>query len=214
MNSGAKIWHGAVSISSSNCDECQTTAEVLFQIGQTDSREHRGRWICRACVLDPARGISAIDRRGDTLQATRVARELDAHTAIALYLESTERSEPARARLGSGINYGPPRDLPSLPASYSHVLAVLGRLRGVDREFETTIAEMLEHYRRAAFFGPKQMLLMQWRLSHSGITHDPGCFVVSTRTDKEILQVRGFDDWRKKKIAPYLSWAQRSRFGF
>lgn len=172
------------------CDECGAHADVVFQIGDP------GCWVCRACVIDPARQISVIDRRGDALQGARIARELDAQTAITLH----------------SCHGDPP--LPPLPASYQHVLSALDRCRRVDDEFSTALTELRERYEQAAFFGPKQMLLIQWRLAANGITHDPGCFAVSTRSDKEIGQIRSFDDWRRKKIAPYLSWAQRARWGF
>jgi hypothetical protein len=195
------IWHGGVSIGVSigarSCDECAAPADVRYEIG-ISARGDRGRWACRACVLDPVRQIGAIDRRGDVLHGPRIARELDAQTAITLHLEANED------RAG----------LPPLPAPYQHVLAVLDRCRRVDADFSTALTELRDHYRQAAFFSPKQTLLIQWRLAENGTTHDPGCFVVSTRSDKEIGQIRGFDDWRRKKLAPYLSWAQRSRWGF
>ena len=202
MTGTPKIWRGGVTIGNHACDECGAPADVLFQIGLTESRSDRGRWACRACVLDPARGIGAIDRRGDTLQGARIARELDGQTAITRHLHAKD---------GYG---GLPGDLPALPAAYAHVLAALDRCRRVDADFATALTELRERYEHAAFFSPKQTLLIQWRLSESGITHDPSNFAVSTRSEKEIGQMRAFDDWRKKKIAPYLSWAQRSRFGF
>ena len=178
------------------CDECGCAVDaVVFEIG-ISARGDRGRWACRACVLDPARQIAVIDRRGDTLHGARIARELDAQSAITLHLLDAEKD-------------GPP-----LPAAYTHVLAALERARRVDSDFETVLSELRERYEQAAFFGPKQMLLVQWRLSANGVTHDPGNFVVSTRSDKEIAQVRSFDNWRRKKLTPYLSYAQRSRWGF
>ena len=202
MTDALKIWHGGITIGAGHCDECGAPADVLFQIGLTDSRSDRGRWACRACVLYPARQIGVIDRRGDALQGARIARELDGQTAITLHLHAKD---------GYG---GLPGELPTLPASYQHVLAALDRCRRVDAEFSTVISELRERYEHAAFFTPKQMLLIQWRLAENGVFHDPGFFVVSTRTEKEQAQIRGFDSWRQKKIAPYLSWAQRSRFGF
>jgi hypothetical protein len=185
------IWRGGVSTGSSRaCDECGAPADTLFQI--TDA----GRSVCRSCVLDPVRQIGVIDRRGDTLQGARIARELDAQTAITLH------------------QCGGDPPLPPLPASYQHVLSALDRARRVDDEFSTALTELRQRYEEAACFSPKQMLLVQWRLAENGVTHDPGCFVVSTRSDKEIAQIRAFDDWRKKKIAPYLSWGQRGRWGF
>lgn len=192
-----KIWRGGISVGSRACDECGTPVDVVFEIG-VSMRGDCGRWACRACVLNPVRQIGAVDQRGDLLQGARIARELDAQTAITL----------------KDGYYGSPLDLPPLPASYQHVLAALDRARRVDAEFSAVISELRERYEQAANFSPKQTILVQWRLSENGITHDPGCFVVSTRNDKEIAQIRGFDDWRKKKIAPYLSWAQRGRFGF
>jgi len=184
------------------CDECGAAANVVFQIGSTVSRSgDTGCVACRACVLDPARQIGVIDRRGDHLHDAQIARELDAQTAITLHLYAKD-------------GCGQPLELPQLPASYQHVLATLDRCRRVDAGFSTVISELRERYEQAAYFGPKQMLLVQWRLSQSGIVHERSNFVVSTRNEKEIAQIRGFDDWRKKKIAPYLSWAQRARFGF
>jgi hypothetical protein len=159
-------------------------------------------------VLDPARSIGAIDRRGDTLQGARIARELDAQTAITLHLESRDRAEHPE------IDYGPPLELPPLPAPYQHVLSALDRCRRVDAEFLTAISELRDRYQQAVFFSPKQMLLLQWRLAENGITHDPGCFVVSTRSEKEVAQVHSLSDWQKRKLAAYLSWQQRSRWGF
>lgn len=196
MSNQRKIWRGGISVGASRaCDECGVHTELLYAI--TDA----GRCACRECVLNPARQIGVIDRRGDTLQGARIARELDTQTAITLHLHAKD-------------GYGLPLELSPLPAAYTHVLAALDRARRVDAEFSTVLSELRERYEQAAFFGPKQTLLVQWRLAENGITHDPGRFVVSTRSDKEIAQVRGFDDWRKKKIAPYLSWQQRGRWGF
>jgi hypothetical protein len=195
-----RIWRGGISGGSSRaCDECGAPTDMLFEIGGCSSA-------CRSCVLDPVRQIGTIDRRGDVLQGARIARELDAQTAITLHLHAQDRRD--------SDHHGGDPPLPPLPASYKHVLAALDRCRRVDADFSTAITELRERYEQAAFFGPKQMLLVQWRLSENGVTHDPGCFVVSTRSDKEIAQIRGFDDWRKKKIAPYLSWQQRGRWGF
>jgi hypothetical protein len=216
MNNQLK-WHGGIAIGARSCDECSTPAAVLYEIG-ISARGERGRWACRACVLDPVRRIGAIDRRGDVLHGLRIPRELDAQTAIVRHLEARDRAENG--------GYSDPTDGPAsdsrpskasntpLPASYQHVLSALDRCRRVDAEFATVISELRERYEQAAFFSPKQLLLVQWRLSKNGIMHDPGCFVVSTRSEKEIAQIRGFDDWRKKKIAVYLSWQQRGRWGF
>jgi hypothetical protein len=191
-----KIWRGGISVGASrNCDECGVPTELLYAI--TDA----GRCACRACVLNPARQIGAVDRRGDTLHGARITRELEAQTAITLRLHAKD-------------GYGPPLELPPLPAAYTHVLAALDRARRVDAEFSTVLSELRDRYQQAAFFGPKQMLLVQWRLAENGIRHDPSFFVVSIRTEKEITQVRSFDDWRRKKIAAYLSWQQRGRWGF
>ena len=175
--------------SSRACDECSTSTDMLFEITDT------GRWACRACVLDPARAIGVIDRRGDHLHGARIARELDAQTAITLHLIAA-------------------KDGPPLPASYQHVLSALDRARRVDGEFETVLGELRERYQQAAFFSPRQTLLVQWRLAENGVIHEPSNFVVSTRSDKEIAQIRSFDDWRRKKIAPYLSWQQRGKCDF
>jgi hypothetical protein len=200
-----KIWHGGVAMGSLRaCDECGASADTLFGIG-IHQRGDPGRWACRSCVLDPARVIATMDRRGDTLHGARITRELDAVAAVARHLDAKHRADS---------DYGTPLGSLPLPAAYSHVLAALDRCARVDDEFATAITELRERYAQAASFTPKQTLLVHWRLSTNGVTHDPGCFVVSTRSDKEIAQMRGFDDWRKKKIAPYLSWAQRGRFGF
>lgn len=194
----ARIWHGGISVGNSACDECGTAVDVVFQLGESAPRSNdRGQWACRQCVLDPARKIIVINRRGDTLHGARIARELDARIAITLHLEAKD-----------GAN------TPALPASYRHVLAALDRARRVDAEFATVLTELRERYAQAACFSPKQMLLVQWRLAENGVTHDPGNFAVSTRSEKEIAQIRSFDDWRRKKIAPFLSWEQRARFGF
>jgi hypothetical protein len=103
---------------------------------------------------------------------------------------------------------------PPLPADYVRVLAVLDRLTRADDESGSAIAEMRESYKSAACFTPKQMLFVQWRLAKCGIEHEPRSFAVSLRSDRETAQIRGFNDWRKKKIAPYLSWEQRGKFGF
>jgi hypothetical protein len=89
------------------------------------------------------------------------------------------------------------------------VIRALKRLAAVDPEFD-----FVRQWRQRASFSPRQMLLIEWRLSENGITHDPRCFTVSTDTDKEIAQIRGLSDWQKQKLAAYLSWAQRGRFGF
>lgn len=149
---------------------------------------------CCACVLDPAHGVTAIDRRGDILRTPeRIACELDAQTAIVLHLENGDSA---------------------LPADYAHVLRVLDALARADYEMASTITELRSRYEQAAFFSPKQMLLAQWRLTKHGIEHGPSRFVVSVRTDKEIAQIRNLCDWQKRNLAPYLSWEQRSKFGF
>ena len=181
-------WLGTVSIGG-NC-ECGATAPALFK---TDAN----KLYCRACVL--AQNIRAIDRRGDELyERSTVARELDAQAAITLHLASP------------GTEHGL-----TLPAEYMHVLAALEELAASDDSFAVAITELRERYEQSAFFSPKQMLLLQWRFSKCNwIQHDPQAFVVSTRTDAEKQQIWTFDEWRRKKIAPYLSWQQRSRFGF
>jgi hypothetical protein len=184
---------------------------MLFEIG-VHMRGDPGRWACRACVLDPTRQIGAIDRRGDDLHGARIARELDAQTAIALHLEAKNRCESIEKY--PGLDYGTPLGSLPLPAQYQHVLSALDRLRRVDAEFATAISELRERYELAAFFGPKQTLLVQWRLSENGITHEPGNFVVSTRSDKEVAQIRSLADWQKRKLAAYLSWQQRGKWGF
>jgi hypothetical protein len=200
-----KVWHGAVGISSRPCDECGKTASVLFPLENGSD----GCWVCRACVLDPAAdAIGVIDRRGVSLHTReQVENELDARTAIFLHLESREHASHP------GIDYGALPKSTALPFDYVHVLAVLQRLARADDEFSTTIAELRERYETAACFSPKQILLVQWRLAKHGIEHEPSNFVVSVRTEKEVAQLRCFDDWRRQKIAPYLSWQQRSRFG-
>lgn len=163
---------------------------MLFEIGRS--------WECRACALDTARGgIVATDRRGDELYGrAAITRELDAQAALMLHLMAAP-------------------DAPPLPDDYSHVLAVLetAAIWFAD-EAAATIHELRERYRHAACFSPRQMLLVQWRLSQASIAHVPQKFVVSIRTDTERQQMWGMDDWRKKKLAPYLSWQQRSKFGF
>jgi hypothetical protein len=138
----------------------------------------------------------------------RIAREMDLRTAIALHLDARERASRPE------IDWGPLPALSPFPADYVQVLAVLRRLARADDESGEAIAELRERYEAAACFSPKQMLLIQWRLAKHGIEHEPSRFAVSVRSDKEIVQIRSFDDWRKKKIAPYLSWEQRSKFGF
>jgi hypothetical protein len=173
---------------------------VLFQL---DERS----WECRACVIDPAHGVRAIDRRGDTLRTPeQIAQELGLRTAIALHLAVRERLP--------GIDYGPLPDLPALPADYVQLLAVLDRASRVDAEFGNALSELRLQYEKAACFSPRQMLLVQWRLAKCGIEHEPSRFAVSLRSDKEIAQIRNLSDWQKKNIAPYLSWSQRSKFGF
>lgn len=92
------------------------------------------------------------------------------------------------------------------------VIRVLKRLESIDLEFD--FASMVQQWRRWGSFSPRQMLLIQWRLAENRITHKPSCFVVSIRSEKEIAQIRSLDEWRRKKLAPYLSWEQRSKFGF
>lgn len=209
MTATLKTWHGGVSVGASRaCDECGAPADTLFELG-IHARGASGRWACRACVLDPARQIGVIDRRGDSLHGARAARELDATAAIATHLEIA-----SRANTPAGIDYGPPLVPLPLPAAYVHVLAALDRCARVDEEFATAITELRATYERATCFSPKQMLLVQWRLSKNGITHEPSNFAVSIRSDKEVTQVRGLGDWQKRKLAPFLSWAQRGRFGF
>jgi hypothetical protein len=150
--------------------------------------------------------VRVIDRRGDVLGTPkRIAYELNLLTAIALHSHVRDRQP--------GIDYGPPPPLPPFPADYSRVLAVLDRLARADWEFGSTIAELRERYEAAACFSPKQMLLIQWRLAKNGIEHEPSNFAVSLRDGKEIAQLHGFDEWRRKKLAPFLTWDQRSRFG-
>ena len=193
-------WRGAVSISSSPCDECGNPAPVLFRI----ERNGAAARVCRDCMLRMA--VRVIDRRGDVLGTPkRIAYELDLLTAIALHSHVRDRQP--------GIDYGPPPPLPPFPADYSRVLAVLDRLARADWEFGSTIAELRERYEAAACFSPKQMLLIQWRLAKNGIEHEPHKFAVSLRDGKEIAQLHGFDEWRRKKLAPFLTWDQRSRFG-
>jgi len=157
-------------------------------------------------MLRMVHAVRVIDRRGDVLGTpSRIASELDLQAAIALHFQARERHP--------GINYGPLPESPPFPANYSHVLSVLDRLARADDDCGSTITELSERYATAACFSPKQMLLIQWRLAKNGIEHEPSNFAVSLRSDKEIAQLRGFDEWRKKKIAPYLSWDQRSRFG-
>ncbi|MGD0792831.1 MAG: hypothetical protein ABR920_13785 [Terriglobales bacterium] len=212
MTDAPKIWRGGVSVGSSRvCDECSTSADTLYEIG-ISARGERGQWACRGCVIDPVRQIGAIDRRGDTLRGARIARELDAAIAIATHLEIARRA--SMAEQCPGIDYGEPLVPLPLPAPYWHVLSALDRCRRVDAEFSTVVTELRDRYEQAVFFSPKQTLLIQWRLSENGIALDPGNFVVSTRSEKEIAQLRGFDDWRRKKIASFLSWQQRGRFGF
>lgn len=228
MTNTPKIWRGAVGFGDYPCDECGGQARELFQIFRaawipSTARTHgmadatapdktRGKWACRSCVLDPARAIAVVDRRGDTLDTPEsVAHELDAQIAITIHLENRDH---AGSEKHPGIDHGEPLPAPPLPAAYVHVLAVLDKLAHADHDFATTITDMRARYEQSGFFGPKQMLLIQWRLSKHSISHDPAKFVVSIRSDKEISQVRGFDDWRRKKLAPFLSWRQRSRFGF
>jgi hypothetical protein len=92
------------------------------------------------------------------------------------------------------------------------VIRVLERLAAADIDFN--FASMVKQWRRWGSLSPRQMLLVQWRLTENGIAHDPRCFKVSTESDKEQAQIRGLGDWQKRNLAPYLSWAQRSRFGF
>lgn len=200
-----KIWRGEMIFTCGTraCNECGALADTLFGIADAPTRH-----ACRACVLDRSRGIAVIDRRGDTLSGTRIARELDAQTAIMLHLETKARAKHP------GIDYGPPLDLLPLPAAYLHVLSALDRCCRVDADFSTALSELREQYQLTTFFSPKQTLLVQWRLSENGIAHDPGRFVVSIRSEREVAQMRGLGDWRKRKLALYLSWAQRSRWGF
>jgi hypothetical protein len=127
MSKTYPIWHGAVAISSCPCGGCGKRASVLFQL---DERS----WECRACVIDPAHGVRAIDRRGDTLRTPeQIAQELGLRTAIALHLAVRERLP--------GIDYGPLPDLPALPADYVQLLAVLDRASRVDAEFGNALSE-------------------------------------------------------------------------
>jgi hypothetical protein len=196
MNKNLTTWCGAVSGGNVACDKCGGFAFLLFPL------EPSGWCVCQACILNPAHSIAVIDRRGDALQTReRIACELDLRTAIALHCE-------AQADCGQI-----PKS-PSLPADYLHALAVLGRLARADDEFGSAISEMRERYEAAACFSPKQMLLVQWRLVKCDIQHEPSSFAVSTRSEKEIAQIRSLSNWQQRKLAPYLSWQQRSKFGF
>lgn len=209
MSATQTVWRGAIAFSSEPCDECGEYVSVLFQL---DRASAASRWACRACVLDPARNVGAVDRRGDTLRtAEQIANEMDLRAAIALRAEARDRE---RRRTPAGIDYGPVPECPPVPADYIHVLAVLGRLSREDSETGSTIAELCARYETAACFSPRQMLFVQWRLAKLGVEHQPHCFAMSLRSEKELAQLRGFDGWRRKKIAPYLSWEQRSKFGF
>jgi hypothetical protein len=200
------IWRTAVDISGGACALCSDFAEILFQIARPPLKSDRaGRWCCRICLLDPVRDIRFIDRRGDELTGTAERRqEVEDQVAIALYHAARDRADSP-----DGIDWGAPLEVPPLPAGYSHVLSALAKLAQVDTEF----TGLREKYQEAQFFSPKQMLLVQWRLAKFGIEHEPQFFAVSTRSDKELSQVRGLEDWQRKKLAPYLSWSQRSRFG-
>jgi hypothetical protein len=195
VNKNLTAWCGTVSGGNIACDKCGKSAFLLFPLEPSGCA-------CRDCISSPSHDITVIDRRGDILQIPeRIAYELDLRTAIAL------RSE-ARAPNGGQI----PKS-PSLAADYLHALAVLGRLAPADDEFGSAISEMRERYEAAACFSPKQMLLVQWRLTKCDIQHEPSSFAVSTRSEKEIAQIRSLSDWQQQKLAPYLSWQQRSKFG-
>src|ERR1700686_5772951 len=136
MSTTHPIWHGAVAISSSPCDRCGKRDPLLFQL------DERG-WECRACVLDPARGVGVIDRRGDMLRTPeQIAHELDLRAAIALHLESRDRAN-------SPDDWGPLPESTSLSADYVQVLAVLGRLARADDQCGDAIAELRERYEAA-----------------------------------------------------------------
>jgi hypothetical protein len=141
--------------------------------------------------------------------ATRIVREMDALISIALHLDAKERTE-----LPPGIDFGPQEPLPPLPENHGHVLAVLSRARLADEQFKFVLGELRDHYEKRGYFGPRQMLLVEWRLHQNAIAHEPGNFVVSIRSVREIEQVRGMDAWRRGRLRPYLSFAQRGRFCF
>jgi hypothetical protein len=236
-----KVWCGGITLDAGVCSECaviRSSERVSEKAGHPepptpgDAPNDRiprstghcdalfeimpGRWACRQCILDPTRSISVVDRRGDVLTGDRIARELDSAVSIATHLTIADCANEITSDGGIELKItssAPPAPLP-LPGDYSHVLAILDCCAHADPEFAVALTELRSTYERAACFTPAQTLLCQWRLTKNGIGHDPGSFVVSIRSDKEIKQLRSFDHWRKQKIAPYLSWQQRGRYGF
>ena len=90
------------------------------------------------------------------------------------------------------------------------VINSLLQLAAVDPDFK--IDDFIRYYSDRGAFTPKQMSFLQWRFSEKGINHNQSHFKVSLRRDREQDQIKRMEDWKRQKLAPYLSASQRRRW--
>lgn len=100
------------------------------------------------------------------------------------------------------FNYGDESDDP--------IIGVLAQLAAADTEFD--FSSMVRQWRRRGCLSPKQMGLVAWRLAVHAIEHQPGDFRVSTDSEKDQAALQDMSDWKREKLAPYLSEQQKAKW--
>jgi hypothetical protein len=91
------------------------------------------------------------------------------------------------------------------------VLNSLVQLAAADPDFE--IDSFIRYYADRGAFTPNQMGVLQWRLAAKVIQHNARHFTVSLRRGREQHQIEKMEDWKRDKLDPYLSPAQKKRWG-
>lgn len=87
------------------------------------------------------------------------------------------------------------------------VIEALIKLVQVDEEFNSE--SFLEYYKNRKAFTPFQLATLVWRLNKNSIEYKHLDFKVIIRRDREKEQLLKMEDWKLKKIWPFLSSYQK-----
>lgn len=87
------------------------------------------------------------------------------------------------------------------------VVTALVALAHVDGEFK--IESFIDYLHTRGAFTPKQLSILQWRLSKFGVAHNIADFKLTIRRNREKDQLLALEDWKLQLLWPALSPTQR-----
>uniref|UniRef100_A0A914DHC9 Uncharacterized protein n=1 Tax=Acrobeloides nanus TaxID=290746 RepID=A0A914DHC9_9BILA len=92
-------------------------------------------------------------------------------------------------------------------ASKRRAITSLIRLSAVEEKFD--IDSFIGYLQDNGAFTPNQLSTLDWRMNEHKIRHNPGDFKMKIRRDREKDQLREMEDWKIRKLWPYMSVNQQ-----